>query len=42
MFHAMKTAEADRSVGVIILRGAGRAFSAGYDLNPSAPDEPGP
>ncbi len=35
MFDALKEAEADRSVGVIILRGAGRAFSAGYDLTPS-------
>ncbi len=32
MFHAMKEAEADREVGVIVLRGAGRAFSSGYDL----------
>jgi len=35
VFHAMKEAEADRSVGVIVLRGAGRAFSSGYDLSPS-------
>jgi enoyl-CoA hydratase len=33
MIHAMKEAEADRDVGVIILKGAGRAFSAGYDLS---------
>jgi len=32
MIHAMKEAEADREIGVIILRGAGRAFSAGYDI----------
>lgn len=34
-FHALKEAEADRSVGVIVLRANGRAFSAGYDLSPS-------
>jgi enoyl-CoA hydratase/carnithine racemase len=38
MFDAFKEAEADRSVGVIVLRGAGRAFSAGYDLNPTGPE----
>jgi enoyl-CoA hydratase len=35
MFHALKEAEADREIGVIIIKGAGRAFSAGYDLSPS-------
>jgi len=35
LFHALKEAEADRSVGVIVLRASGRAFSAGYDLSPS-------
>ncbi|MEZ4492664.1 MAG: enoyl-CoA hydratase-related protein [Dehalococcoidia bacterium] len=35
LFHALKEAEADRSVGVIVLKAAGRAFSAGYDLSPS-------
>jgi enoyl-CoA hydratase len=35
MFHAMKEAEADRSVGVIVLRGAGRSFCSGYDLSPA-------
>jgi enoyl-CoA hydratase len=34
VFHAMREAEADREVGVIILRANGRAFSAGYDLSP--------
>lgn len=42
MFHAMKRAEADRSVGVIVLRGAGRAFSSGYDLAPTRSPEPSP
>ena len=43
VMHAMKEAEADRSVGVIILRAEGRAFSAGYDLGGSraaTPDSP--
>jgi enoyl-CoA hydratase len=35
VMHAMKEAEANRDVGVIILRANGRAFSAGYDLSPS-------
>jgi enoyl-CoA hydratase len=35
LFHAMKEAEADRSIGVIVLKAAGRAFSAGYDLSPN-------
>jgi enoyl-CoA hydratase len=35
LFHAMKEAEADRDIGVIVLKAAGRAFSAGYDLSPS-------
>jgi enoyl-CoA hydratase len=35
VMHAMKEAEANRDVGVIILKAEGRAFSAGYDLTPS-------
>lgn len=35
VMHAMKEAEADRDIGVIILKAEGRAFSAGYDLSPS-------
>jgi enoyl-CoA hydratase len=35
LFHAMKEAEADRAIGVIVLRANGRAFSAGYDLTPN-------
>src|SRR5262245_46514546 len=32
MVHALKEAEWDQSVSVIVIRGAGRAFSAGYDI----------
>jgi enoyl-CoA hydratase len=35
VMHAMKEAEANPEVGVIVLRAAGRAFSAGYDLSPA-------
>jgi enoyl-CoA hydratase len=41
--EVLKTAEKDPSVGVIILRGAGRCFSAGYDFQetPATVIEPG-
>ncbi len=32
LFHALKVAERDNAINVIIIKGAGRAFSAGYDL----------
>ena len=32
LFHALKVAEKDNDINVIILKGAGRCFSAGYDL----------
>ena len=32
LFHALRVAESDRSVSVIIIKGNGRCFSAGYDL----------
>lgn len=32
LFHAVKVAERDNDINVIIIKGAGRAFSAGYDL----------
>ena len=35
VMDAMREAEYDDNVGVIILRGAGRSFSAGYDLTPA-------
>ena len=38
VYDAMKEAEHDKNVGVIILKANGRAFSAGYDLAPQ-PEE---
>lgn len=35
VMHAMKRAEANADIGVIILRANGRAFSSGYDLTPT-------
>ena len=42
LFHALKVAERDRDINVVILKGAGRCFSAGYDLAEGigGPDEP--
>jgi len=34
LFDALKVAEADEGVHVVIIRGAGRTFSAGYDITP--------
>ena len=34
LFSALKDAEADDEVRVVIIRGAGRTFSAGYDITP--------
>ena len=39
VYDAMKEAEANPDVGIIILRGNGRAFSAGYDLAPDPTEE---
>ncbi len=40
--HALWEADNDNRVHTVILRGAGRAFSAGYDLTPRAPVERSP
>ena len=34
---ALKAAERDPDVGCIVIKGEGRAFSAGYDLTPANP-----
>jgi len=34
---ALREAEQDEGIGVIIIKGAGRAFSAGYDIEPGRP-----
>jgi enoyl-CoA hydratase len=36
LLQAAKQAEADPSIHAVIIRGAGRAFSAGYDITPTA------
>ena len=38
MEAALNVAEKDNNIGVIILKGAGRAFSAGNDMTPTAED----
>ncbi len=43
MVHALKEAEFDPDISVIVIRGAGRTFCAGYDLGPgmnAAEDSP--
>ncbi|MBI2935648.1 MAG: enoyl-CoA hydratase/isomerase family protein [Chloroflexi bacterium] len=37
VIQALKEAEHDDNVGCIIIKGAGRAFSAGYDISPTQP-----
>src|SRR6476661_5357661 len=32
LFHALRVAESDAAVSVIVIKGNGRCFSAGYDL----------
>ena len=40
LFHALKFTERDNDINVIVIRGAGRCFSAGYDLSGMGADEP--
>lgn len=40
LFHALKHADLDPVVNVIIIKGAGRCFTAGYDLSGMGSDEP--
>jgi len=35
LFHALKFTERDNDINVIVIKGAGRCFSAGYDLTPT-------
>ena len=37
LVHALKVAERTKDVNCVVIRGAGRAFSAGVDLTPSVP-----
>ena len=37
LLDALKLAERDEEVGCVVIRGAGRAFSAGYDITPVEP-----
>ncbi len=39
LVDALKEAEGDAGVKVVIIKGAGRAFCAGYDIEPGKPDE---
>ena len=40
LFHALKHSELNTGINVIIIKGAGRCFSAGYDLSGMGADEP--
>jgi enoyl-CoA hydratase len=40
LFHALKFAENDKDINVIVIKGAGRCFTAGYDLSGMGPAEP--
>ena len=42
LFHALKFTERDTNINVIVLKGAGRCFSAGYDLGGGMPMEQEP
>ena len=40
LFHALKHSELNEEINVIIIKGAGRCFTAGYDLSGMGTDEP--
>jgi enoyl-CoA hydratase len=40
VINALRTAERDDDVTVVLIRANGPSFCAGYDLSPSAPEEP--
>lgn len=40
LFHALKHSERNPQINVIVIKGAGRCFSAGYDLSGMGADEP--
>jgi enoyl-CoA hydratase len=40
LFDALRVADADRSIRVVVIRGAGSCFSAGYDLAQDAAEPP--
>jgi enoyl-CoA hydratase len=40
LFHALKHSDLDSTINVIIIKGAGRCFTAGYDLSGMGGDEP--
>jgi enoyl-CoA hydratase len=40
LFHALKHSELNPEINVIIIKGAGRCFSSGYDLSGMGADEP--
>ena len=39
LMDAMRTAEHDKAIGVIVLKAAGRSFCSGYDLAGTQPPE---
>jgi enoyl-CoA hydratase len=41
LMHAVKAAEADDTIGCLVLQGAGRAFCSGWDLTPPSDDGSG-
>tara|TARA_A100001037_G_scaffold76055_1_gene68192 strand:+ start:5197 stop:6147 length:951 start_codon:yes stop_codon:yes gene_type:complete len=40
LFHALKHSDLNKDINVIVIKGAGRCFTAGYDLTGMGSDEP--